>query len=98
MEENTIDPSVRFIENVRALVRGRTFEFERECGVCRNYLYMSHTKQTKGISLTTALTMAKKLGYTVEELASEDMHTKRQIAMLDERIKTLTEQREKLAK
>lgn len=96
MENN--DVSIRFIENVRSLVKGRAHEFERQCGVCKNYLYLSHSKQTRGISLATAMRMAQALGYTVEELASDDMKTRQQIALIDERITALKEQRDKLVK
>ncbi len=92
-----MDKTLNFIRNIRALTKGHTGEFEKECGVCRGYLARAEQSNIKRMNIDIALVMAKKLGYTVEDLSQADFLQQRRIAEIDKTIKTLTEEREQLA-
>ena len=88
----------QFIVNVRAVTKGYTGKFEKDCGVCVGYLARAEHGQISGMGLDIAIRMAEALGCSIEELTSPEFQKQRQIAEIDEQIATLTEQREELAK
>ena len=93
----TENKTLTIIRNIRWLTKGKAAgTFEKECGVCRGYLARAEQGQVTRMSVATALKMAEKLGYTIEELSDPDFIRKRRIAEINNKIEELNEQRDAL--
>lgn len=81
----------RFIRNVTALARDRGVgRMETECGVKQGYLRRAELSKTRGISMITALRMARWLGYSLEDLTTKEIWKEKRLAEISEELKTLT--------
>ena len=95
--EMTENKTLTIIRNIRWLTNGKaTGAFEKECGVCRGYLARAEQGQVVRMSVATALQMAEKLGYSIEQLSDPNFIKQRRIAEIDEQIDELNEQRKTL--